>query len=122
MKQYRGTRKEFGAVVTVTKESITSKLDPRFDLRNHSPTGFEWGYGGSGPAQLALAILADHFGNDEIAQGLYQDFKFKVIGRLIENEWTLNSENIDSAIRELKQDEATNGRIWNLSGDRRGLG
>lgn len=24
---------------------------------NHSPDGFNWGYGGSGPAQLALAIL-----------------------------------------------------------------
>jgi hypothetical protein len=29
-------------------------------LSNHSPTGFEWGYGGSGPAQLALAILLDY--------------------------------------------------------------
>jgi len=28
----------------------------------HSPDGFEWGYGGSGPADLALSILADYFG------------------------------------------------------------
>lgn len=28
----------------------------------HSPTGFEMGYGGSGPADLALSILADYFG------------------------------------------------------------
>lgn len=28
----------------------------------HSPTGFEVGYGGSGPADLALAIACDHFG------------------------------------------------------------
>lgn len=26
----------------------------------HSPTGFETGYSGSGPADLALSILADH--------------------------------------------------------------
>jgi len=25
-------------------------------MRNHSPDGFNWGYGGSGPAQTALAI------------------------------------------------------------------
>jgi len=25
---------------------------------HHSPTGLEWGYGGSGPADLALSILA----------------------------------------------------------------
>jgi hypothetical protein len=36
----------------------TRPLELRLDLFNHSPTGFEWGYGGSGPAQLALAILA----------------------------------------------------------------
>ena len=28
----------------------------------HSPTGFAWGYGGSGPADLAMSILADHLG------------------------------------------------------------
>jgi len=46
-------------------------------VRNHSPTGFNWGYGGSGPAQLALAIML------ELAPGaatmLYQDFKREVV-------------------------------------------
>lgn len=28
---------------------------------HHSPTGFEWGYGGSGPADLALNILEHYF-------------------------------------------------------------
>jgi hypothetical protein len=37
-------------------------LPIRLDLRNHSPTGFEWGYRGSGAAQLSLAILADYIG------------------------------------------------------------
>lgn len=32
-------------------------LPPRNDVRNHSPDGLEWGYGGSGPGQLALALL-----------------------------------------------------------------
>jgi hypothetical protein len=50
-------------------------LDLRLDLRNHSPLGFEWGYGGSGPAQLALAILADVTGDDYWALAHYQDFK-----------------------------------------------
>lgn len=36
------------------------RLNPRYDLANHSPDGFAWGYPGSGPAQLALAILANH--------------------------------------------------------------
>jgi len=57
-----------------------SRLDPRHDLRNHSPDGFAWGYGGSGPAQLALAILADAL-DDREATRLYQRFKFDVVGR-----------------------------------------
>jgi hypothetical protein len=51
---------------------------PSQKLRNHSPTGFNWGYGGSGPAQLALAILLDHFG-ENIAQEYYQAFKWQFV-------------------------------------------
>lgn len=39
--------------------------DKMYDLRHivyHSPTGFEMGYMGSGPADLALAIMFDYFG------------------------------------------------------------
>lgn len=35
---------------------------PLRHVAHHSPTGFEWGYGGSGPADTALSILADFFG------------------------------------------------------------
>jgi hypothetical protein len=48
---------------------------------NHSPTGFAWGYGGSGPAQLALAILLK-FVNEPTALSLHQDFKREVIAQL----------------------------------------
>ena len=58
-----------------------SPLPLRLDLWNHSPTGFEFGYGGSGPAQLALAILADCCG-DELAVKYHQAFKWAVIARI----------------------------------------
>lgn len=53
-----------------------SFLEPRYSqaLRNHSPDGFAWGYPGSGPAQLALAILLRYIPAN-IAQEHYQDFK-----------------------------------------------
>jgi hypothetical protein len=70
-----------GAVVTITDGSGSRPLNPRFDLFNHSPTGFNWGYGGSGPAQLALALLADATGNDELALRLRHPFKFSVVAR-----------------------------------------
>lgn len=48
---------------------------------NHSPDGFNWGYGGSGPAQLALAICLEVF-PEEIATRKYQDFKWDIIAKL----------------------------------------
>lgn len=51
-------------------------------IKKHSPDGFEWGYAGSGPAELALAILAYVTGEGEkMAErpDLYQRFKFDVI-------------------------------------------
>lgn len=51
---------------------------PSQKIYNHSPDGFNWGYGGSGPAQLALAIMLSLTGNSD----WYQDFKFKVIAAL----------------------------------------
>ena len=62
-KVYSGTRGADANTVTVRTSGSTSSrpraLRLRLDLFNHSPTGFEWGYGGSGLAQLALAILAE---------------------------------------------------------------
>ena len=46
---------------------------------NHSPDGFNWGYIGSGPAQLALAILYDVTKNREASVRLHQKFKFDII-------------------------------------------
>lgn len=68
-------------------------LDPRFDIVNHSPTGFNWGYCGSGPAQLALAILANEYGSG-FAQYHYQAFKFSVIALLNRDRWTITSDQI----------------------------
>lgn len=46
---------------------------------NHSPDGFAWGYGGSGPSQLALALLL-HAGVDEqVAVRMHQDFKWATV-------------------------------------------
>ena len=50
-------------------------------IRNHSPDGFNWGYAGSGPGQLALAICLELFPEEE-ALRVYMDFKFKYIAAL----------------------------------------
>jgi hypothetical protein len=38
-------------------DGVALQLGPSLKIQSHSPDGFEWGYGGSGPAQAALAIL-----------------------------------------------------------------
>lgn len=50
--------------------------------KSHSPTGFEWGYGGSGPADLALNILLKFGLSRDEAYRLHQDFKWKFVGAL----------------------------------------
>lgn len=85
-------------------------LPPRLDIRNHSHDGFEWGYEGSGPAQLALAILAHHLHSDVRAATLYQEFKREVIARLHADTWTLTGDQIDrliDLIDPLPHEEAT---------------
>lgn len=80
-------------VTRVEANGQRSPLDPRYDLRNHSPDGFEWGYGGSGPAQLALALVADATGDDELARKVYQKFKFEIVAGLGDM-WILEAGNI----------------------------
>lgn len=56
---------------------------------NHSPDGFAWGYGGSGHAQLALAILLAVGVPKKQAVELHQDFKRAFIQGLPRATFTL---------------------------------
>lgn len=47
---------------------------------NHSPTGFNAGYGGSGPAQSALAICLEIM-DRKTAENSYQDFKWDYLAK-----------------------------------------
>lgn len=123
MTTYRGYRRSYhhATIVTVERDGLEEPL--RHYVR-HSPTGFAWGYGGSGPAELARCILIDHLGRHEHAGntgesielgGLsYQDFKRDIVGAWPwEGEpavdaatgryapvWTLTSAEIDAWIAE----------------------
>jgi hypothetical protein len=94
VKRYEGKRNGRAADVTVDGQP----LDARLDLWNHSPTGFEWGYPGSGPAQLALALLADCLGDEDQAMQWHQDYKSAVIAGLPYAGWTLTEEGIRNTI------------------------
>lgn len=67
-----------GDVVVVTVDDMTVPLFPSLKVHSHSPDGFEIGYSGSAPAQLALAILM-LFTDKETAAKLHQEFKFEFL-------------------------------------------
>ncbi|CAM5277794.1 hypothetical protein ATER59S_00348 [Aquamicrobium terrae] len=92
--EYRGRPGGF-IVDVVDQAGVLHALDPRLDLRNHSPTGFSWGYSGSGPAQLALAILCHALHCDERAVELYQEFKDAVVAHFDQTgPWHLTTDEV----------------------------
>ena len=76
-------------------------LDTRRDLVNHSPAGMAWTED-AGAAQLALAILADHTGDDGLAVRLHQAFKTRVVTGLPKVTWELRAEEVELVVRELR--------------------
>lgn len=94
--QYVGERHDGAVEVWKIRAGVKTKLQLRLDLWNHSPTGFEWGYGGSGPAQLALALLADALRNDDFAIELHQSYKWEVVANWEQGGWITTTDAIST--------------------------
>jgi uncharacterized protein (DUF2249 family) len=104
---YRGFRDRHGAHVHRLVDHKRHVLRLRLDLDNHSPTGFNWGYLGSGPAQLALALLADVLNNDVRALKLHQEFKRRAIAPIQDDEWRLTPQQIIDHANAIEEEIAT---------------
>ncbi|MDB5310700.1 MAG: hypothetical protein JWO38_4902 [Gemmataceae bacterium] len=90
MRTYHGIRVDGRAIVTVEERGRVRPLDPGPSqrVRNHSPGGFNWGYGGSGPAQLALGLLLDASDNPPLSESIYQVFKWAFVNHW-QDEWSI---------------------------------
>ncbi len=68
MKLYQGQRPADDAIgdcrVVVIEDGRERSL---YHVKYHSDA-FEWGYGGSGPGDLSLSILADYFGEKRLTR------------------------------------------------------
>lgn len=80
----------------VTVNAVTSAVQdaavtiPIPQVVKHSPTGMEYGYGGSGPADLALTILTACVGiNNAERNSLYHLFKFERVAGETADRWTI---------------------------------
>lgn len=96
MKTYSGSRTIDGIKVEVDGQL----LDERYDIQRFTNGGFEWTYEGNEPRQLALAVLADHFGDDGKALQLCEVFMKAAVADL-DNDWTLTTADIDRILDDL---------------------
>lgn len=76
----------------VLKDGQPLSIEPSRKLATKS-TDFSWGFGGSGPAQLALALLYDVTGDEGLSLDFYQDFKWTVVAGWGET-WVITTEEI----------------------------
>lgn len=95
-----------------TKTGHMLPIAPSQQIRNHSPTGFAWGYGGSGPSQLALALLLHAIGECPIeerpsaetapalAERFYQMFKADHVSQW-DGSWTIKQSQIIGWLRQV---------------------
>jgi len=85
-------------------------LDPKESLKleNHSPDGFNWGYEGSGPSQLALALLL-HFTKDKRFSVLFHnELKSDIISLISQgSDFSINKESIIQWIEKKRNGEGS---------------
>jgi len=82
------------------------ELPFHFDLCNHSPTGFNWGYSGSGPSQLAFCIIYEYLTKVDgysvvkakpLTEYCYHDFKNEFIAPLPQTmDWEITGSGINA--------------------------
>ncbi len=98
---YRGN----GGRGTVTVVPYTGLVYPLPHLVKHSPDGFAWGYGGSGPSDLARSMLMHHLTESGwhkdwyTVNHYYMDFKWDIIAQL-PDDFELTSHEIDTWLLE----------------------
>lgn len=75
-------------------------LLPRRELSNSAPkASFEWGYSGHGPYLLAVSLVADAYGDDEVALEYQTPVEDLIDGFDQHEDWKLDAEDLDDYIR-----------------------
>jgi len=97
-KTYFGRRAVAGPQVAVYPPGAQSYALPHVVC--HSTQGqLEWGYGGSGPADLALSVLVDAGLSRDEALSLHQAFKCDIIAKLPHDLWSLTENEVNAWIK-----------------------
>lgn len=81
----------------VEEEELTPKASE--NVVKHSQHGFEWGYRGNGPTQLALAILLDFTKDEKQALRFFEDFKDCFLTTTKKEGFQINGSEIEEFIK-----------------------
>jgi hypothetical protein len=118
MRYYLADRKTYGLVVMVIVNPFSAEAEIKGDppalqrkvqaqrLEHqvlHSPDGFEWGYSGSGPSDLARSLLFDHMAHETnvpavagIVDDTYMGVRDAIVAKLPKAGWALSTPQIES--------------------------
>lgn len=100
--------------VVLSRTETGPKANIPHTIVRHSPDGFDWGYEGSGPADLALNILY-YFTRDKVfSEEYHQEFKRDFISRIPEAGGVLPGPGIEAWIY-LRLNQQTS--IFDIIGD-----
>ena len=104
-KVYKGIRSADGvAHVYVLEAGRPDRLlAPRTDLFMLFSTGLDWGYYGNGPAQCALAILADALSDDLRAVRVHNGFHARTIANMPRHlSWQLTQAQVIAIVEDIE--------------------
>ena len=105
---FRGERDQDGSGRVHLDGELLAPSSPTWHtslcLRNHSPTGPEWGYHGSGPGQLAIAMLLAVTDTEE-AERYYPLFRSGVLALIRGDRWTLPVDQVESWLDGVRQQD-----------------
>jgi hypothetical protein len=91
--RFAGQRSDNETTVTMIVDGTPRELPLHLGVYRHSPSGFEWGYLGSGPAQLALALCVEMAG-PERALRVHQAVKDRLVAPLDGDDWVLTGRQV----------------------------
>jgi Family of unknown function (DUF6166) len=103
MKIYKGERisQNGGDTIVTVDGKPLENPDPR------EPRDYEWGYAGTGPGNLARAILIDCLGDKSRVERVRLQFLQSIISQLPrQNSWTLTEQGVLDAVAEIEKGAA----------------
>jgi hypothetical protein len=98
-------RKKYAPDVYVSEPGthLEFPLLPRRELSNSAPqASYQWGYSGHGPYLLAVSLVADAYGDDDMALTYQTEVEELIDGFDQHDDWELRAKELDDFIRENK--------------------